>query len=386
MPLQWVATDMRTGQIIADLPDLTAKGPLKATLGRYEALQVELPIGGVGKAAPPKNWLRATEKGAAVLNALDADTGTPLWGGFVNQRTRGEGDLCALALVTMDGYFDRRYVGTVAYTAADPNFIVADLVNRYCLDGASGKNGIPIRCQYSTGAGTPRTQGFFDYNDLTVYSALTTLMALLGGPEWTVGWEQLTTTTITPVLYVGGTGGSNRVGSTAPIGLTPNAQFSLPGSVITAQLVEDYSSGKGATTVTATSSGQGIARPTSGPYSVTDNTRPTFEYRFSPTQNQLIATSLATHAQQAISVIGGGISAVTITADLTTSPGLNSDWFLGDDIGYQLGGIDQNGLDIVPGFPGGLQGVGRAIGVELTDQATPTISPILLVPEIYTGD
>jgi hypothetical protein len=54
------------------------------------------------------------------------------------------------------------------------------------------------------------------------------------------------------------------------------------------------------------------------------------------------------------------------------------DWGIGDDIGYEITGVDAlTGLDTVPAFPGGLSGVGRCIGVERTDT---TITPVLFVP------
>jgi len=376
--LQWTAVNARDGYLLADFTDLSLDGPLKKTIGRYETVSASLAIGGQDNAAPPENWRRATLPGGAVLIALDPDTNLPLWGGMVMQRTSGEGDTIDLSLATLEAYFDRRFVGTVSYAAADQNSIVADLVNRFVLDGAGGKNGLPIRVQYTTGGAT-RSIIYYDYNDVTVYSALQSLMGLLGGPEWSLEWEwQHNPERITPVLYVGGAGGSNRVGVSPPAGLTPNAQFTLPGCIKKLDVIEDFSSGKGANIITATASGNGIARPTSGPLTTADTTRPAFEYRYSPNQSGLVPLTLQQYAQQALGVIGDGTATVAFDADLATSPKLGRDWMVGDDILYDI-------ADTVPAFPDGLIGTARSIGFSLTDEATPVLTPTLLSPAIYTG-
>lgn len=378
MPLQWAAVDARTGSLLADLTDISIDGPLKKTIGRYETVSATLAIGGQDNAEPPENWRRATLHGGANLIALDPDTNLPLWGGMVMQRTSGEGDTVSLSLATLEAYFDRRFVGTVSYSAVDQNFIAADLVNRFVLDGAGGKNGLPIRVQYTTG-GPTRSIVYYDYNDVTVYSALQSLMGLLGGPEWSLEWEwQHNPERITPVLIIGGAGGSNRVGVSPPAGLQPNAQFSLPGCVKKLEVVEDYSAGKGGNVVTAIASGNGIARPTSGPQTMTDPSRPAFEYRYSPNQSTLVPLTLQQYAQQALAVIGNGTTTVTLDADLSTAPKLGRDWLVGDDILYDV-------ADTVPAFPGGLLGTARSIGFSLTDEATPVLSPTLLAPAVYSG-
>lgn len=383
--LQWVSVDLLTGSLLADFTELSFSGPLKKTIGRYETANCELAVGAGGRAAPPEGWLRATMPGAAALIALDPSTSLPLWGGVVLQRQRGEGDTITLGLATGEAYFDRRYVGTVTYGSQSPNSIAADLVTRYVAGSSNGRAGIPIRVQYTAGSSTMSTI-YYDYNDVTVYSALTSLMGLLNGPEWSLEWEwQHNPERITPVLYIGGTGGSNRVGTSAPPGLSPNAQFTMPGGVRSFQLSEDYTSGKGANVVTATSSGNGIARPTSGPQVMAGAIMPAFEYRYSPTQNLLVSLTLQQYAQQALAVIGSGTVSLTLSADLGSAPALGQDWRVGDDIGYQIGGPDQYGHDTVPGFPGGINGTARTIGFELTDEDTPTLSPILYQPTIYTG-
>jgi hypothetical protein len=67
---------------------------------------------------------------------------------------------------------------------------------------------------------------------------------------------------------------------------------------------------------------------------------------------------------------------------LSDAPKLNVDWFLGDDVGYQLGGLDSNGNDTFPSFPGGLSGVARAVGYQIEISDTPIITPVIAGPSL----
>jgi hypothetical protein len=164
---------------------------------------------------------------------------------------------------------------------------------------------------------------------------------------------------------------ADRLGVSPLPGLSPNASFELPGPIITATLLEDYTEGKGANDVTAYGSGQGNSRPSARVVSQDFQGRPTVEYRFPvPTVGQLTVAqiqALTDYANQALIYLGDGMKTMTLTANLDAAPVYGQDWGLGDDVAYTLGGLDANGVDTVPGFPGGFTGTARAIGVERTD-------------------
>lgn len=366
MGLAWVAIVARTGQVIADMPDLVVSGALKRTLGRYETLSASLPL-----PTAPSDWLNATIPGAVVLVCLDDSSGVevPVWGGLIVTRNRSASDLVELSMVTVEGYFDRRYVGNQTYTGQGQNDICADLINRYVRDGAGGRAGLPIVNRYATpGSGAGRARTFFDADDATVYSRLVQLMGVLGGPEWTVDWESFTASgqrRYRPVFTVG-----DRIGNAPADGYGPAATFEIPGPITDVTLFEDYSTGKGANAVMAVSSGQGDARPSSGYLSPGNlSGRPTFEYRWTPGTSITSTAVLQDHAVRALQLLGPGASVLTLSANVVDAPVLGRDWYLGDDVGYSIS-------DTVPAFPGGLNGVGRCIGWELTDT---TINPILAV-------
>ncbi len=373
MGLSWVATEARTGAIIADLPDLAVER-VKRSLGRYEVSPAFLPV-----PTAPVNWERATLPGGSNLilladNPDDPAHGIPVWGGMVTRRTRGHGDTVSLSLATLEAYLDRRFVGDVLFTGVGQNDIILDLIENYIV-----LDGIPIRVQNTTaGVGMLRDREYKDQDDMTVYSALQNLMGVIDGPEWTIEWEwQHLPERITPILYVG-----DRIGVAVPEGLGPAATFEIPGPVSEISYVEDYSDGKGANDVVATSSGQGDVRPQSAHQVVEDLERPTFEFRYTPSTSITEVATLTEYAVGAVTALATGTSSVALSAAQTAAPRLGVDWAIGDDVGYQIGGHDENGRDTVPAFPGGFSGVARAIGWELTLGNTPILTPILAGSEV----
>jgi hypothetical protein len=372
----WVAVEARTGVIITDLPLLDVSS-VKQSMGRFETNTASLPIN--AKDAPT-DWQRATKKNATHLvlladNPADSAHGIPLIGYRITNRERTEGDRVTLAMSTVESYLDGRYVGDVTYAATGQNAIVTDLIARYVADGV--RQGIAIRVQVVTpGVGTLRDRTYADAADKTVYSALTLLAGDIGGPEWYIGWEwQFAPARLTPVLYVG-----DRIGRSPAAGLSPAAVFDLPGCVASFRLVEDYTAGKGATDVMATSSGSATVRPQSPIQSIIDPDQPTVEYRFTPSTSITDTATLIGHAQVAVAAMHAGSTSVALSAFASLAPQLGIDWFMGDDMGYAIGGPDTNGVDTVPAFPGGLTGSARQVGWELTLGMTQILTPTLISP------
>lgn len=357
MTLSWVAVNANTGQMIADLPDLELSGMFGCTLMRYESQTASLPV-----SSAPENWVQATRPGAVWVVCLDDDGVTPLWGGMVVDRERGDGVNVPLSLATPEAYFDRRYVGDVSFAGYPQNLMVRDLVNLYAKTGAL--RGIPIRVQVVGGNGVGRDRTYKDSEDKTLYSVLGELNGLIGGPEWTVGWENVNNL-ITPVLYVG-----DRIGRPAPVGLGPAAQFDMPGAVSKVRLKESWTSALGANRVMATSSGMDDARPQSDPYSNTTDLRPTFEHRWSPSTSITKVSTLNDHASRALAAMKDGGLGLEITANRVESQRLGTDWSIGDDIGFDIHS---------PEFPDGLSGVARVVGWRMDAK---TIQPLVDVTEI----
>ena len=357
MTLSWLSINASTGDVIADLPTLRGDGALKQTLMRYESQTASLPMD-----APPENWRQATRKGAVFLVALD-ESQQPVWGGMVIRRNTADKGDAKFSLVSAEAYFDRVYVGDVSFTNIPQNTIVKTLVEAYAKTGA--KRGLPLRVEVIGGVGVARTQAYKDSEDKTLYSVLTDLSGLLGGPEWTVGWEWVNASTLGLVLSVG-----DRIGKSAPAGLGPAAQFYLPGSVSSASLDEGYGADEGSNDVMAVSTGTEGARPQSPHQTNTSDLRPRFEFRWTPSTSISVTDTLTSHAQRGLAAMKNGTVALAITANRQEAPQLWRDGRIGDDIGFDLSG---------PSWPDGISGVARCVGWEMTDT---TITPLVDVTNI----
>jgi hypothetical protein len=369
----WIAVEMLTGNVIEYFPDLSLDS-ISLQLSDYTSTTATLPI-----PTAPENWRRATLHGATELILLDHDNDDlPLWGAFITQRTRTQGDTATIPLATLEAYFDRRYVGDATFTQTDQNEVATALVSRYIAQGSNG--GVPIRIEVVGDPGQLIDRTYTDMSDKTIYSCLQELAGIDGGIEWTVGWEWSTPSTITPVFYVG-----TRLGNAVTPGLAPNATFDIPGCLTDISYLEDYTSEAGANDVMATSTASGNTRPQSEHVVTEDPYRPTFERRYSPSTSITEIPTLNAHAIATADLLFNGTNSVSLKATLEAGPALGVDWQAGDDVGYVLGGTvplpDGSFEESVPAFPGGLSGTTRTVGwtIDFADPAS--ITPVLQDPE-----
>lgn len=367
--ITWLGCDLVTGRIIEELPDLTPSGVISDRLGAYTSAAFKLPIPLGGHGAPPRNWEAATEPGRTMIVAVLGDS--PIWGGAVLIPDGGTEATTDIACVSLAGYLDRRYVRNHTFTQKDEALIMASLVDDANIEGIEFYIDAPP-------TGTLRDREYKDQDDKTVYSAMRELMGVIDGPEWTVvlDWSDATQTAITKIVRV-----RKRIGYAST---TPNAVFttgsasavvsSAGASEATYRHRVDYSAGKGANHVVATSSGQGDSRPQSDP--ARDEALfaagwPRWEYRFSPSSSISDVDTLNAHARQALALMSRGARTLTISARADAYPMLGRDWNTGDDIGHELVGHRH---------PQGLTGVARAVGWDY-DPIKGTVSPILLGSE-----
>jgi hypothetical protein len=355
MTLSWVSVSATTGAIITDLPTLRVDGALKRTIGRHESQTAVLPLDGA-----PSNWRTATRKKSVFLVALsepleNEPRGEPVWGGMVTERTTSHEEGVGLSMVTAEDYLNDRYVGDEDYLAPQ-NEIVEHLILKYVIP-----NGIPIRVVKLPGTNPERQRVYHDADDKTVYAILDELSGVIGGPEWTIGWEWVDEQKLGLVFYVGG-----RIGSAAPTGLGPASWFHLPGNTVDAELTEGYRRGDGANDVMAVSSGSADARPQSSHHRNEGDGRPKIELRWTPSTSITETDTLEGHAARALTGLQDGTVALSITANRAES----TPFQLGDDVGFDLTSW---------AWPDGISGTARAIGIEWTGT---TITPVLDVTGI----
>jgi hypothetical protein len=351
MTLHWIATALRTGEVLAEFPDLSATG-LRRTIGQYESTTASFPVIDQ-RHAPPRNWLDATAPFKTMLVALNDDE-QPVWGGIVLRRQRDGGKAVQLGIATPEVYATRRYIRqTLQYPQTDRLFIASDLINRFLLDGASGRNGVPLRVDIQSDGATADGD-YKDSDDKQVYSALQSL-----GGEWTVGLERLPDTTrITQVWSL-----SERLGTPASADLGPAVTLDWPGNLASVQVIEDYSDGNGGNDVMATSSGQGSVRPQSAHQVVAQPERPVVEIRQSAGDNITRLATLNAYAANVLSARANGSTGYAVTISQAADEAFAFD--LGDDLGISLSGDE---------FPDQPNGILRAAGIQY-DQST--VTPIM---------
>lgn len=388
MTLQWVAADLLTGRVVADLPSFDPQWPLKRTVSTATNGTGTLHLAGA-----PENWEQAIRDGASLLACYDdADDSHPIaWCGYVP--TVGELEVASddvpVSMATFEALFDRVYVGNVTYTITDHrDDILADLVQTWF-----STTGIAyLQLSYTPGGGpTPPLMDsppasipnaaiiMQNADDATLLTRMQQVISQLGG-EFTVDWAfSADQEFLVPTLSFG-----DRIGRGAVAGSDPAVTFEMPGSLLNLRQLRDYSAGAGANKIVPYSSGQGSSTPFGTPVVLPTEGRPVFEYRYQPASN-VSPAGLAPYAQQAAKILGPGRRPVSLVVSLPRSKGrrLGVDWALGDDIGYAVRSPYVNAYNqevTVPAFPRGIAGVGRSIGYEVTDS---TITPVLVDAEIY---
>jgi hypothetical protein len=382
MTTQWVAAEMRTGDVIDDLPSFDADGALRTSLSNYDSGNGTLHLDG----ASPKTWQRAVKPGGSWLACYDdEDPSHPIqWCGYVSTRGRATASNdVPVSLTTAGGYLDRIYVPDRFYAAAswNRNAIVADLINTLIVE-QPGRKGIPLQLDYTGTGPTPKADYVWQNTDnVTVLGRMQYLFGELGG-EWFIDWDWADDgNTIVPTIRFG-----DRIGDQAVPGLGPKATFEFPGSLMDLKETLDYTDGKGANSITGYSTPPDNATvvPVAAPVYVDDPDRPLFEFRYQPAP-LLTTDQCRSFAQIASQILGPGSTSYELTVsreDLDTRR-YGVDYGMGDDIGMVVHEADVDGRPVLA-FPGGLDTTGRLIAYELTDAST--VTPVLAQPTFVQTD
>lgn len=354
----WLGCDLVSGRIIAELPEM--RGMVSRVLGDYTSVSLTMPIPHAGPGAFAFQgqslahvWEQATAPGQTMIVPIVNDV--PAAGFIVLDREGSNIDVdLRLACVSLEGYFERRYVRDHNLVDVDESEIFKALVGDANIEGISLIVDAPA-------TGTTRTRKYVGRDDATVYQRLTELMAVQGGPEWTidVDWADKKRQAIAKIARL-----RKRIGS-----LQLDAVFSTEGSTNARYVYkESYSERSGANHIQAVSSGEGEDRPES---SVIDDVLfgwPRYERRFTPSTSIKNISVLNEHATSELALRRDGAKTWEITAPWDAYPRLGIDWKLGDSVPIELTGARH---------PFGVKDTVRTIGWELDMQAG-TVQPILL--------
>ncbi|NBE80303.1 hypothetical protein GVV04_04725 [Micromonospora sp. NEAU-HG-1] len=348
----WLGCDLRTGDVVEELPAVTPAGPLARRLGTYSSTGFRLDLAG----APP-SWEAATDPGRTMLVCV-AD-GLPVWVGIVLTRAGGSAGSVTLGCVTPEAYFDRRYAQTHTWTQQDEASVIASgLIGDTQIDGL----GLTIDAPPT---GTTRDRTYLDDDDATVLSRLSELMDVDGGPEWTVDlrWRDATETSVELVARV-----RKKIGVQST---PPGVVFTFPGDVKEYNLFESYEQGKGATVTRARGQGEGDTRYTSADQVASDLIAagwPRYEHRWTPSTSITSTDTLNAHAAGALALMRAGVRVWSVSAVASRAPRLGRDWVLGDVVGLHV--------ITSPRHPAGVTVTARAWGWEW-DTAGDVIRPIM---------
>lgn len=349
--VQWLGCDLQTGQIVEELPALAPTGSISRTLGKHTTTAFTLTLAGA-----PQGWDAATIPGRTMIVAVADDN--PVWAGIVLTRSGGSAATVDLGTATPEAYLDRRYTTDHTWTQQDEAAVIAA-----GLFGDTTTNGIGLTID-APATGTLRDRAYLDADDATVYSRLQELMAVSGGPEWTIDVQWSGASSVDLVARV-----RRQIGTQST---QPSAIFTHPGDVVEYALAESYEQGKGANAIRARGEGEGDTRYTSAEMIAADLLAagfPRYEHRFTPSTSITSQTVLDGHATAALAVMREGASVWTVEAVASYAPRLGVDWTLGDTVGLHV--ISS------PRHPDGLFIAARAWGWEW-DTTGDRINPILL--------
>lgn len=377
MTYSWVACRATDGTVIAELASLEVSR-VGVTLCDSWSGSASLALDD----DTPDDWRRATlPKGTYLVLLDDGDAShppqaDPIWGGIITQRQIA--DTVTLGLATFEAYLGDRYVRDATFTDFEQCLLLQALVTDCVLTARPATPTPPALIVETHGTSVMRYRQYEGASSKTVLAAMQELAGAESGPEWTVTWRHLTAPErYVPVLTI-----ADRIGSAKSAEMpSPQATFSMPGSVTDFSLVEDWTNGRAANSIVATSTAESADVPTSAVQVFADPERPTIEYRYSPSTSISDIDTLRSHAARALAVMQDGAVALSLTAAVEDAPRLGVDWWLGDDIGWSLACRSMSPGRMIPGDPDSpwipAAGVDRCVGWEATTSGVETITPIL---------
>ncbi|MGH2601904.1 MAG: hypothetical protein ACRDJ9_21280, partial [Dehalococcoidia bacterium] len=365
----WLSCDAATGAIIAELPDIVA--PASRVLGAYTSSSAALPIPLSGPGAIPISVIEAaTEPARSMLVAVVNDI--PVYGGIIFPQEGGTGPTMQLGLASVEAYLDRRIVRDHTWAQRDEASVIAAglVADAESIGGVGRGLGLIVD---APATGTLRDREYKLGDRKSVYEALQELMAVEGGPEWTIDldWADAAQTSISKIFRV-----RKRIGlaATEPMAVfetTASSVFSSQGSSeATYTYLVDRSADRHANYVVAYSSGEGDDQPQSDAAIDTaalNSGAPIYERHFQPSSSITDKATLDAHARAELERRKNGTRIFSIETRWDAYPKYGIHWQIGDDVAWNLVGHRH---------PAGIVGQGRVIGFELDMQAS-VIRPVL---------
>lgn len=307
--IQWVTCDPATGAVIESLPGLRLESSLPCYVGRGDSVKVTLPV-----KQRPARWRIATEPNRTVLVAhYDDAEQTILWAGPITYREYGSGPYITLTAESVDGWLATQYTGTrlgspYSVTNRDRALILADMLAPAIADFHGEAN--------VTLTGVTQSLTVADTEDKTCATVAASIMSL--GVEYRIGWRWDTIGSLVLVATV-----AARIGATTPAILLSGVEWTR---------TENYSTGKGATIVTAVATTSGSIR-NQATVQAADLIAAGYlrnEYRYTPDTGVTSTVLLAEHAAGQLPLMQQGTIGVSLTFHPDGPIRVNRDIRVGD--------------------------------------------------------
>ena len=296
---RFLVCELKTGLVLDSAP-FTIEGELTRVLQGHGSGTLSLPV---LHPECPANWDQLILPWRNLVLVLDEDERI-VWHGVPNDDPTDSLDTVSFPCVTLEGYFLRRYVPSLAYVGRDQSDIARDLAS-LCGDAA----GIPLEYDCPpTGVLVDAT--YADDENARVYNRLQELAAVEDGFNWTVDVDW-TDDSHTRVKYTFRTGYPYLGYRTA----TPEHVFDLPGNISGFDSSRPWGDGDAATHVRAIGDGDAESKVMSAP--IVDTVREAAGFvrledrrHFSGETDQ---GRINSHAQAMAAQLFGGQNVVTVT-------------------------------------------------------------------------
>jgi hypothetical protein len=366
----WLGCDLVSGRMIAQLHDVAATP--SRVLGAYTSTEAVLPIPLGGPAALGPLAFQATEPPRTMLVLVVNDL--PVYAGIPLPREGGTDPTLQLGLMSIEGYLEHRFVRDHVWVQQDEASVIAAglFADAAALPGIGGEGIGLIVDAPPTGTRRDRTYKASDHK--SVYESLQELMAVEGGPEWTIDLDWADAAARNTVSKIARVRPRIGVAASQPSALFVTTARSVYGSTGQAnaryRYKEDFGGGRYANVVQAYSSGEGDDQPHSDLAVDTAALAagvPIWERHYQPSSSITNLATLNAHARAELGRRRLGSRLWAIEARWDATPRYGIDWRLGDDVAWHLVGHRH---------PDGVRGQGRAVGFEL-DTARGVIVPIL---------
>lgn len=304
--------DLKTGDLIDEYP-LEINQSLERRLGDYRSGTLAL---NVLDTRVPAGWRETVLPWRTIIVVCDDDEQI-VWAGVPTSIETDGAPTVLYQCVTLEKYFDRRYMPDADYRQADQTSRIARDMAEWCGDDVIG-----IGLEYDTPAsGVKRDRTYYGDEDARILTRLQQLAAVRNGFEWTISveWRDDDHTGVRKVFRTG-------YPTLGRVTDTPEYVFEVshgvPGPVSGFTHATQWGEGEAATHVQAVGDGEGEDKPYSSP--VVDGDReasgwPRLEER--KTQQGVIEQdTLDTYAQGMADRMFGGQRVLEFEAVITEWP------------------------------------------------------------------